>query len=112
MARPPGPEPNPLIFDAPPSRGSVRLATGADLSDMLDALPERIAVPSTPGFLSPVERRVLELIARGTSYAEIAQTMGEPEEWTARFTEKLRDKLGARDDDDAVAIARRRGELD
>ncbi|WP_323053842.1 helix-turn-helix transcriptional regulator [Thermomicrobium sp. 4228-Ro] len=67
------------------------------------AEPERPADPAPVVRLSPRERRVLELVARGASNKEIAQELGVSEATVRTHLERLYRKLGVRSRTEAAA---------
>lgn len=88
-----------------PPRPGAR-AAGA-LIDAIDAVH-----PTATLELSPREAQILELLAEGLTYQEIATRLGIAHETVKRTARDIRERLGARNTANAVAIGFRTGLLE
>ncbi|MGW6689979.1 response regulator transcription factor [Streptomyces sp. NPDC054961] len=88
--------------------GEVAFSNGL-LSGALDRLTGRDAGPG--GTLTPREREALGLLADGLGTAEIGQRLGVALNTARNHVQRVLEKLGARSQLEAVAVARREGLL-
>lgn len=94
-------------------RDAIRAAhAGASVIDpaLAHATPE--ATAPTEGALTPIEHRVLALVADGLTNREISAQMRWSVATAKKYVQRILDKLGVADRTQAVARALRRGLLD
>jgi DNA-binding CsgD family transcriptional regulator len=97
---------NPLVTGDP--EGLDEIAEGKfTVSEPVEAVAER-----SGSILTPVERRVITLLALGFSWHEVADELDTPASEVRAVMQAAMEKLGARTRAHAVSVAIRAGEID
>ena len=93
-----------LLLHLAEREGGIFAVTGPSVATPAEQESQHLGVDGPP--LSPRERDVLYMLARGATYADIARSLDLSENTVKRHVSSLYSKLGVRRRSDALAVAR------